>query len=157
MHLLNINACGQNHTFAWPGDHIETFPHWVEYQAMIGEHPALFRIGFGTRPVYGKNRIRVVVWINGTPHVEFLGADDFEKTGEILSEIRVPGMKAERMCNYNKETVPERYMGMTVAGLKTRVSGPRVHNAWAIIVNLADHKRICLLAALRKIERERER
>jgi hypothetical protein len=107
------------------------------------------------RPTYGRDRRRIVVWIDNHPHVEFLGADDFGQTGEVLAEIKIPGDKGERMCRYPDEAVPERYAGLSVVGLPTRVSGPGVHQAWAVITNIANHSALVALAALRRLERER--
>ncbi len=49
------------------------------------------KIGFGERYAYGKKRKRVVVWIDGHSEAQFLGAEDFGQSGEVLSEI--PSLK----------------------------------------------------------------
>jgi hypothetical protein len=113
------------------------------------------RIGFGTRFAYGQERKRVVVWIDGHPHAEFVGADDFDRSGEVLSEIKLPGDRGERLCRYLSEPVPERYAALPLVGLPTRISGPGVHKAWAVVVSIADHKTLGGLAALRRLERMR--
>ena len=118
-----------------------------------GEHRV--RIGFGTRTTYGHSRRRVVEWIDDHPHAEFLGADDFERSGDVLAEIKVPGTTGERICRYPEEAIPERYSGLPVVGLPTRVTGPGVHNAWAVVANVADHRTMFALAALRRFERNR--
>jgi hypothetical protein len=96
-----------------------------------------------------------VVWIDGEPQAEFLGADDFDRSGDILCEIKVPGATGERICRYREEPIPERYSGLPVVGMPTRVSGPGVHNAWAIVANIADHRVLFATAALRRLERRR--
>jgi hypothetical protein len=113
------------------------------------------RIGFGTRTTYGRARKRVVVWIDGQPHAEFVGADDFDRSGEVLAELKVPGDHGERLCRYPDEAVPERYAAFPIAGLPTRIGGPGVHNAWAIVANVGDHRILCAVAALRRLERIR--
>jgi hypothetical protein len=85
--------------------------------------------------------------------VEFLGADDYAVSGDVLAEIKVPGARAQRICRYPDEPVPERYSGLPVVGLPTRVSGSGVHSAWAVVANVADHYTMCALAELRRFER----
>jgi hypothetical protein len=99
--------------------------------------------------------MRVVVWIDDHPHAEFVGADDFDHSGDVLSEIKVPGDPGERICRYREEPVPERYAGLPVIGLPTRITGTGVHGAWAVMANVSDHRTLIALAALRRLERNR--
>jgi hypothetical protein len=155
MQLLDVSAAGTDHFYRWPSGDEERYPHWVEYRAVGADGEARVRLGFGTRPVYGAQRKRVVVWIDGHPQAEFLGADDFAHSGEVLCEIKVPGASGERICRYPEEPLPERYSGLPAVGLPTRVSGPGVHRAWAVVANVADHRVMFALAALRRLERRR--
>lgn len=155
MQILDLVAIGQDFTYRWPSGDNEPYPHWVQYRAIAADGPHDIRIGFGTRPVYGRPRRRVVIWIDNHPHAEFLGADDFERSGDVLAEIKVPGDRGERICRYPEEAVPERYSGLPIVGLPTRVSGPNLHNAWAVVANVADHRVLFALAALRRLERDR--
>jgi hypothetical protein len=41
----------------------------------------------------------VVIWINDHPHAEFIGADDFDVSGELLSEIKVPGERGSEFVD----------------------------------------------------------
>jgi hypothetical protein len=107
------------------------------------------------RTAYRRDRGRVVVWIDDHPQAENLGADDFEQSGDALSEIKVPGEADERMCRYPEEAVPDRYIGLPFVGLPTRVSGPGVHKVWAVVASIADHRTLIVLAALRRPERQR--
>ena len=154
MSIVGIKKTGKNFIYQWP-EGAETYDHFVEYKTIYkdGEHNV--RISFTKRYVYGKDRIRVVIWIDDHPHAEFLGADDFEKSGDLLSEIKVPGDQGERICRYPDEAIPERYAMFNVEGLPVRVQGPGVHGAWAIVANIAEHKTLITLAALRRLERER--
>jgi len=155
MNIIKIKDAGKNYTYKWPTG-LETYDHYVRYLTRDekGEHDVI--VAFGKSYTYGKDRIRVVVFIDGHPHAEFLGADDFESSGEVLTEIKVPGKKGERTCKYPNEPVPERYAAFNVVGLPLRVKGPRVRRAWAVVANIADHKTIVLLAALRRKERWRK-
>lgn len=156
MTVLRMVGAGTSHNYTWPANtESELYDHWIEYAVRLedGEHSAL--IGFGNRAVYGAARARVVVWIDGYPQVEFFGADDFVQSGDLLTEIKLRSDRGEPICRYPSDPVPSRYAGFTVAGMKTRVAGPGVHGAWAVIANVADHRTLCALAALRRIERSR--
>ncbi|MCQ5373722.1 MAG: hypothetical protein NO515_01665 [Candidatus Methanomethylicia archaeon] len=154
MRVVSIKNVGKNFTYQWP-DGQETFDFFIEYEATASDGKHDVRIGYCKREAYGKNRIRAVVWIDEHPHAEFLGADDFENSGEILSEIKIPGDIGERILRYPEEPIPERYAMFNFVGLPLRVQGPGVHKAWAVVANIADHKTLIDLAALRKLERER--
>lgn len=153
MQIIGLDDAGTDHQYQWPGGNIENYDTFVEYLAVAEDGKHTIRLGFGTRPTYGSDRARVVVWVDDRPQAEFLGADDFASSGDVLAELKVPGDKAQRICRYPEEPVPERYAGLPVVGLPTRVSGPGVHNAWAVQANVSDHRTMCTLAALRRLER----
>lgn len=146
-------AVGTEHVYRWPSGNKEPYPHWIEFRAVGADGEHRVRIGFGMRPRYGRDRKRVVVWIGDHPQAEFLAADDFERS-DVLCEIN-PSDPGERICRYPEESIPERYSGLAVVGLKTRVTGPAVHNAWAVVANIADHWVLFALAALWRLERNR--
>jgi len=155
MNIIKINDAGGKFTYKWP-ENEEIFENYIEYtgKAEDGEH--IIKIGFcKIRWAFGKDRFRVVVWIDGIPEAEFFGAEDFELSGEVLSEIKVSGTPGERICRYPDELIPERYMMFNVVGLPNRAKGPYLHNAWGVVANIADHKTLIALAALRKFERKR--
>jgi hypothetical protein len=156
MQLLDVIGAGKKYKYHWPVGS-ELFDHWIEYRAKTGRGTQTVRIGFGVRQTYGQDRRRVVVWLNGRPSAEFVGADDFDNSGDVLAEIRVPGQKGERMCRYPEDAVPERYAGLPIIGLPTRVSGSGVHQAWAVIANVSDHRMLVALGALRETERRAPR
>jgi hypothetical protein len=151
--LLDARDAGTDYTYTWPSGDPEVYRQWIDYRAITpdGEHDV--RIGFGERHVYGSDRKRVVVWIDSHPHAEFLGADDFDVSGEVLSEIKLHAERGEPICRYGADVVPERYSGLRTVGLKTRVSGPGVHDAWAVVTSIGDHLALAQLAALRRLER----
>jgi hypothetical protein len=156
MQLLDVASVGTDYQHRWPDGSTEQYPSWIEYRARSADGDHTVRIAFGERDTYGRQRRRVLVLIDDHLHAEFLGADDFDRTGDILSEIKVPGDGALRRCRYPDEVVPERYGGLPVLGLPTRVSGPGVPNAWAVVANISDHRTILALAALRRVERARK-
>lgn len=154
MQLLDVTASDKNYQHRWPDGSSEKYSQWVEYRAKSTDGDHTVRVAFGHRETYGKRRRRVLVLIGDRLHAEFLGTDDFESTGDVLSEIKVPGENGERMCRYPDDVVPERYSGLPVLGLPTRIAGSGVHNAWAVVANVSDHRVMCALAALRRTERK---
>src|SRR5262245_46819656 len=111
------------------------------------------RIGFMTEEnVYGRPRKRAIVWIDGHARAAFLAADDFDSSGEVFCEVTVPGTEG-RICRYPDESVHESYAGLPIVGLRTRVDGPGVYNAWAVVANIGDHRVMVALAGIRHVER----
>jgi hypothetical protein len=155
MQLINVTAVGTDFIHHWGDGTEERYPHWIEYGAIADDGEHRIRLTFGKRPAYGRDRMRILIWIDDQNHAQFLGADDFESTGDVLSEIKIPGTTGERICRYPNEPIPERYAGLPTVGLSTRVSGPQLHNAWAIVANIAEHRIMAVLAALRRLERNR--
>jgi len=152
MQIVNITQVTPNYEFRWPGGDIESYPNSIEYRAVAHDGEHSIRIGFGNRYAYGRERIRVVVWIDNYPQAEFVGADDFDTSGEVLSEIIVPSDGSSRICRYPDEPIPERYTMFNTVGLPVRIRAPGVHGACAIAVNIADHKSIVTVAGLRRLE-----
>ena len=151
MQIVNITQVTPNYQFKWPKD-TEDYPNSIEYRALADDGEHQIRIGFGSRHTYGRERTRVVVWIDNYPQAEFVGADDFNTSGEVLSEIIVPSDGSSRICRYPDEPIPERYTMFNTVGLPVRILAPGVHRAWAVAVNIADHKSMVAVAALRRLE-----
>jgi hypothetical protein len=153
MQVLRVKNAGTDYQYKWPDNMIELYPTWITYDVVTedGEHEA--KIAFGNRKVYGSERIRVLVLIDEYPQAEFLGTDDNHVSGQVLSEIKIHGDVGEPMCRYPEDPIPGRYMGFDVVGMPTRVSGKGVHNAWAVVANISDHRTMIALAILRREER----
>lgn len=154
MRIIKISDAGRNFTYNWPTGP-EAYDYFVDYIAIAEDGKHDIKIGFGKRHTYGRERIRVVIWIDDHPHAEFLAADDFEKSGDILSEIKVHADVGEPICKYPDEPIPERYAMFNIEGLPLRIRGSGVHSAWAVVANIGDHKTLIALAGLRRLERER--
>jgi hypothetical protein len=152
LQVIGIESTGQNFKYKWPTEE-EIYNYYVEYKTVTATSTHKVRIGYCLREVYGKNRMRVVVWIDGNPQAEFVGTDDFNKSGEVLSEIKLPSKGSTRMCRYPDDVIPERYILFNVVGMPTRIKTSGVHNAWAVSANIADHKTMIALASLRRLEK----
>lgn len=156
MQILDISGVKNDYSFKWPDENSEDFDTAITYKAISEIQRLEITIGYGHRLTYGTNRRRVTVWIDNYPYAEFMGADDFEITGEVLSEIRIwdDENKNKKMCRYAVDIIPERYSMFRTESLKHRVTGDGVHDAWAVIANVNDHISMSALAAMRKYEAE---
>ena len=155
MQVLSMKSAGTGYEYKWPSGNIETYRAWADFRAVAQDGEHLIRIGFGTRSVWQSDRERVVVWIDGQPQAEFFGADDFEVSGEVLSDIWLRGDDGEVMCRYPDDAVPERYAGFVTVGLPLRVSAKGLRNSWVVVANVSDVRSMIALAALRRLERMR--
>jgi hypothetical protein len=153
MQIINVLQAGTDYPYKWPDGSTEIYQTWIEYEALAGDGKHKIKIGFCRRAVYNQERVRVTVWIDEYPQTEFFGADDFAASGEVLSEIRVHGDIGEVMCRYPDDAIPERYTIFNGVGLPTRVNAKGVHNTWAVVANVSDHRTMIALAALRRMER----
>lgn len=154
MQIVNVNIVKNNYSFRWPDGYKENYDSVIEYDATSTNGKHILRIGYCERKTYGRVRWRVVVWIDDHPFAEFVAVDDFDITGELLSEIRFYDKKkdSKRMCKYKKDSIPERYMSFRLDSMKRRIQEDSVHDAWAVVTNVADHFTMLALAALRLYE-----
>ena len=153
MQILDIVGVGTDYDQRWPDSTVERYATWIMYKARDADGEHQVRIAFGERQAYGRNRPRVLVVIDGSPIAEFLGADDFAASGEVLSEIKAAGAAGHGMCRYPDDALPAGYMALQTAGLPTRISGPGVRSAWMVVANVCDHRSMIALASLRRAER----
>jgi len=151
MQIVELVRVGGAFSYKWPTVS-EKFNHSIRYRALDEDGSHEIKIGFGVRHAYRKDRTRVVVWIDDYPEAEFVGADDFDLSGDLLSEIKIRGGK--EICKYGEDSAPARYAPFHVVGLKNRIHGKGVRNAWAVVANVADHKTMIALAALRRLEKK---
>jgi hypothetical protein len=151
--IVSFLGIKENFEYQW-FDTIEKYT-IIQYIAIDEEGRHEINIGYTERETYGLNRKRVVVFVDGYPHAEFVAADDFDKTGDLLSEIRLI-QKDEylEMCSYPEEGIPALYANFNVEGLPNRIKTKGVHNAWSVVANVSDHKAMIALAFLRKHEKE---
>jgi len=153
MQILDVVGVGTDYDHRWPNSTVERYATWIMYKARAidGEHQVM--IAFGEREAYGRNRPRVLVVIDGYPTVEFLGADDFVASGEVLSEIRAAGETGRGMCRYPDDPIPPGYLALQTVGLPNRVTGAGVRNAWMVVANICDHRSMIALASMRRAEK----
>jgi uncharacterized HhH-GPD family protein len=73
--------------FRWP-DAVEHFESGWTYTLRIDGESHKIRHGLGGRPVYGRERVHTVTWLDGAIQVEGVEADDYPSTGALLSSLR---------------------------------------------------------------------
>lgn len=154
LKILSIEDVGEDFKYLWPSQNKETFSHYIEYLGQFEQGDFRVKIGYTIRSAYGQERARIVTWINGYPFAEFIATDDYEKSGDLMSEIKLRKGDNRLMCRYPDDPVPPRYAMFNVQGLPTRITGKGVRNAWAVVANLCDHKSIISLAAMRQFEKD---
>jgi hypothetical protein len=153
MKITSFLGVKEDFEYQW-FDKIEKYT-MVQYIALDNDGTHEVQIGHTERKAYGLNRKRVVVFIDGYPYAEFVAADDFDKTGDLLSEIRL--LQEDEyldMCEYPEEGIPAIYANFNVEGLPNRIKAKGVHKAWSVVANISDHKSMISLAFLRKKEKE---
>jgi hypothetical protein len=147
MQPLELIGVERDYSYRWldKGEgKVDNYPQSIVYR--VGGVNQMVRLGFASEHRYGRERKRVIVWIEGHATC-FLGADDFESSGDVLFEINTPGQLT--MCRY-PEPVPEPYQALILVEFKNRISGPGVPNAWAVVANIADHLTMIRTAIARR-------
>jgi hypothetical protein len=154
MRIIEVKNAGKNHRHPWAtGD--EIYSNYIEYIATDEEGDHSIIIGYTIRDTYDKTRMKIVVFIDKYPYAEFVGADDFAVSGDVLSEIKISTADDKmEMCRYPNGKVPAQYIQFQVEGLPNRINAKGVHNAWCVVSNISDHKTLIALAALRKKEKK---
>ena len=108
---------------------------------------------FGERDAYGRDRKRVAILIDDQVQAEFFGSDNFQYTGDLISELKVEENGKVKMCRYPDDAIPVRYALFPLVGIPLLVNASGVHNAWAALVNISDHKKLIAFALLKEEER----
>jgi hypothetical protein len=75
--------------YRWPDGSVENYEA-VFYDVSFGDRRHRVIIGFTNREAFGRERRRVVIFVDGWPEVEFAGADDYDLTGRLVAMIRRP-------------------------------------------------------------------
>lgn len=153
MKIISFLGVKENFEYQW-FDNVEKYT-VVQYIAIDNEGRHEVQIGHTERETYGLNRKRIVIFIDNYPYAEFVAADDFDRTGDLLSEIRILQKDGNfDMVEYAEEGIPSFYSNFTVEGLPNRIKTKGVRNAWSVVANISDHKTMIALAFLRKHERD---
>ncbi len=122
--------------YQWPDGTVETYDA-VFYDVSFGDRRHSVIIGFTNREAFGRERRRVVIFVDDHPEAEFAGADDYDQTGHLVAMIRRPDGKFMDISSVHSE-----YAGLPVVEHSSCISrslGGRDGIA-ALVVTSDDHK-----------------
>lgn len=124
-----------SYSYKWPGGSTETYDA-IFYEIRFNNSVCEIVVGFTDRVAFGKQRKRVVVFINEYPMVEFAGTDDYDKTGNLVAQIKDANGKYVGLNN-----VPPEYSDFVIVEHSSQIKGGYRGRA-AILVSNHDIKRI---------------
>jgi hypothetical protein len=131
----------EGQAYQWP----ETLEHYEHYDVYRGEtqrEGAVFiSLGRAVRPgAWGADRVYVVSFLSQrapqTPLAEFLAADDYAETGELIAVIR--GSDGGRKMYGPAENLPPAYKQFRIATYRDRVHAKGAWNKLAVVAAEAD-------------------
>jgi len=103
------------------------------------------RHGIGRRNAYGRDRVHSVTWLDGSPTVEGVEADDYEHTGCLISAVKGPDKKNVRPGSQ----MPEGYDALPTASHRDEINAPFSRDAVAVKLRDDDVDSWIRLALLR--------
>lgn len=133
-------------SFSWPDGTIEQFTRTWTGEAAVDGASVTFRHGIGLRPVYGRDRVHTVTWLQGEPVVEGVEADDYPRSHSLLSRIKRDDKKLARRL----EEVPTGYEAFTIVNHWEEVDAPYSPRGLAVKIVESDVESWVKLALLRR-------
>lgn len=133
---IKVTSVRSEYEYRWPDGTVENYD-TISYDAVFGDQRHEVMIGFAERRAFGRDRKRVVIFVDGWPEVEFAGADDYDRTGRLVAMIRRPDGKFMDINDVYSE-----YVGLSVVEHSRcidRSLGGRDGTA-ALVVTSDDHK-----------------
>ncbi len=121
--------------YRWPKD-IEGFEGGYETKVTVGRRQLPVRVVYCNRKAYGRDRRRTVVLVGQRmyPVVEFVGADEFDKTGLMASFVKPQGREHLRPGG----AVPAEYDGLPRDIFTNLVTGPYSPESIAVVAHKDD-------------------
>jgi uncharacterized HhH-GPD family protein len=117
IRLVAMTALG-SFSWRWP-EEVETFERGWAAVATADDQEFHVRHGIGRRDVYGRSRLHSVTWVEGQPTVEGVEADDFDRSGCLLSLIKVTKRHVRP-----GDAIPPGYSSFPVVLMADEASGP---------------------------------
>jgi hypothetical protein len=152
MATIDLIDAGSNYVHQWPHEEF-TYPSWVKYSVTSTDGPHEVLLAFAQLATYGRTRRHIIAFVDGYPTAQFTGTDDFDATGDVVSEIRIQKPDGMSICRYPEDAVPIPYQPFNIVGLPIRIAQKGVHNAWAVQCNVSDHLHMIQVAMLRRLEK----
>lgn len=123
--LISVTAIGP-FSWRWP-EGVESYERgWAAIAEVDGQQLHI-RHGIGSRPVFGRPRIRSVTWVDGEVAVEGVEADDFDSSQSLMSLI-----KTTKKHLRPSDPVPPEYAGFPIAVFSDEIVGPHSFGSLAV-------------------------
>jgi hypothetical protein len=115
---------------------VESYPKAYETRARVGNGQTVkVVVGITKRESSGKkDRERILILIDGQPLVEFIGADDFDRSRLVASIIKPDGSKHLRVGDH----LPPEYASFDTRPYNQVVTGPRAKKGMAVVCTIDD-------------------
>jgi uncharacterized HhH-GPD family protein len=141
--------------YNWPKG-AEEFKPAHRYRVRLAKKDVYVTVGYTYRHAFGQDRRRIIVFISTSvglwPAIEFVGADDYEKTQELLCTLKKPSSNKHYRVTENPH---QDYQEFKLIPFKSRILAPRSFNSWAAIVKEEDIDSIISLSMIRAGHRGR--
>lgn len=139
-------------SYKWPDGAVEEYHEAYEGLVKADGAQIQAKIGIGERPAAGKMRLRVVVFLDGRPTVEFAGVDDFDESGLVAGVITLRNRKRLKPA----QRVPDEYRSFQLVRYNTVITGPRAMSAMAVLAKINDYDTMLSHALIRAMFRDQQ-
>jgi excisionase family DNA binding protein len=139
-------------SYKWPDGTIEKYPEAYEGNVKTDNAQIQVNVGIGERFAAGKNRKRVVVFLDRRPTVEFAGVDDFDTSRLIASVITIRNRKRLKPG----QRIPDEYRPFQLVRYNTVITGPRAMSAMGVLAKIDDFATMVSHALIRAKFRNQE-
>jgi uncharacterized HhH-GPD family protein len=113
-------------SWRWP-EGIESYERGWSAIAEVDGQALHIRHGLGSRPVFGRVRIRSVTWVEGEVAVEGVEADDFESSRCLMSLIKITKKHLRPT-----DPIPPEYAELPLAVFSDEIVGPHSFGSLAV-------------------------
>lgn len=151
LQLIDVRESGP-FEFRWP-ELLETFRSGWEGTARQDGGTTRFRHGVGEREVYGRARVHTVTFLDGSPIVEGVAADDWQQSQSLLSLLK---QGARHTLIRSTVDVPSAYDGFALVDHRSEIDAPYSRNAVALKIPVDDLDHWVMHAILRRRAKGRE-
>ncbi len=127
-------------TYQWPNKRTEDFD--TAYEGKVGMKKIV--VGFTTGTMHGKRR-KSVVFVDRRPLVRFKAADDFDKSGLMVSVIKTIDRKQLRP----EDPVPFEYSGFRIEPYRTHIDEPGTSKNMVVVCTQDDLQTMAQHALIR--------
>jgi len=114
--------------YKWPEGPPERFRRGQDLVVAYAGGRHRVRVGVGSHHVYGRQRVHLVVWVNGSPTVEGVEADDYVRSASLLSLIKLGTKKRV----WERNEIPSGYDAYHVVVHRDEIDAPYSPSSLAV-------------------------